>query len=51
MLSWLDLHGVRDRGEILTWEWFFREIAHMRARIVEELTAPTPKDDAEKPED
>lgn len=50
MLAWLNLHGVRDRAEILTWEWFFREIGGMRARIMEELNAPSPKDDIE-PED
>lgn len=42
MLAWLRFHGVRDRAEIITWEWFFREIGGIRARIVEEMTAPAP---------
>lgn len=42
MVAWLRFHGVRDRAEMLTWEWFFREIGAIRARIVEEMTAPPP---------
>lgn len=42
MVAWLRFHGVRSRAEMLTWEWFFREIGSIRARIVEELTAPPP---------
>ena len=41
MVAWLRFHGVRDRAEMLTWEWFFREIGSIRARIVEEMR-PTP---------
>lgn len=49
MVAWLRFHGVRDRAEILTWEWFFREIGRVRSAIVEELTAPAPQstDEAE----
>lgn len=41
-VAWLRFHGVRDRGEILAWEWFFREIAAIRGRILEELREPAP---------
>jgi hypothetical protein len=39
---------VRERAEVLTWEWFFREIGNMRARIMEELMAPAPKAEGEE---
>lgn len=42
MVAWLRFHGVRDRGEILMWEWFFSAIGAIRSRIVEELTTPPP---------
>jgi hypothetical protein len=46
-IAWLRFHGARERAEVLEWEWFFREIASIRARIVEELM-PTPKADGEE---
>lgn len=51
MVAWLRFHGVRDRAEMLTWEWFFTEIGGIRARIVEEMTAPTPGKSGETEED
>lgn len=42
MVAWLRFHGVWSRAEMLTWEWFFREIASIRSRIVEEMMAPPP---------
>lgn len=42
MVAWLRFHGVRSRAEMLTWEWFFREIGGIRARLIEEVTAPSP---------
>lgn len=51
MVAWLRGHGVRDRGEILTWEWFFSAIGTIRARIVEEMTPEAPKADGEEDRD
>lgn len=45
MLAWLRFHGVRTRGEILVWHWFFRGIGSIRSRIIEEMTAPAPTKD------
>lgn len=37
MVAWLNHHGVTARGEILQWEEWFRAIAGMRGRVMEEL--------------